>query len=154
MLSAAQNTSSTAERAAGFVDRLVARGVPADAIRRASGPGLSHIEIGYAAAKALVRQGGWPEGALCVSDMIAYGAYRLAVENEVPIPQRCTLVGVDGNAINRWIAPWLTSIRIPYESFGGHVLSQLQSLWAGEPTTEIRIPHEPPAAAFPAKETA
>lgn len=154
VLSAAQNTSSTAERAAGFVDRLVARGVPADAIRRASGPGLSHIEIGYAAAKALVRQGGWPEGALCVSDMIAYGAYRLAVENEVPIPQRCTLVGVDGNAINRWIAPWLTSIRIPYESFGGHVLSQLQSLWAGEPTTEIRIPHEPPAAAFPAKETA
>ena len=60
--------------------------------------------------------------------------------------QRCTLVGVDGNALNHWIAPWLTSIRIPYESFGGHVVAQLQSLWSGEPTAEVRVPHELPRA--------
>jgi LacI family transcriptional regulator len=86
--------------------------------------------------------------------MIAYGAYRLAVEGGVAIPQRCTLVGVDGNAINRWIAPWLTSIRIPYESFGGHVVAQLQSLWSGEPTAEIRVPHEPPTIGLARKATA
>jgi LacI family transcriptional regulator len=145
VLMAQQNVSSTAERAAGFIERLVARGVPDDAIRRAIGPGLSHIEIGYAAAGMLVREGGWPRGALCVSDMIAYGAYRLAVEHGVPIPQRCRLVGIDGNAINAWIAPWLTSIRIPYESFGRHVVEQLQSLWSGAATSEVHVPHEVPA---------
>lgn len=146
VLMAQQNASSTSERAAGFIERLVARGVPNDAIRRAIGPGLSHIEIGYAAAGMLVREGGWPRGALCVSDMIAYGAYRLAVEHGVPIPQRCRLVGVDGNAINAWIAPWLTSIRIPYESFGGHVVAQLQSLWSGVATSEVHVAHEAPSA--------
>lgn len=146
VLMAQQNVSSTAERAAGFIERLVARGVPGDAIRRAIGPGLSHIEVGYAAAGLLVREGGWPRGALCVSDMIAYGAYRLAVEHGVPIPQRCRLVGIDGNAINGWIAPWLTSIRIPYESFGRHVVAQLQSLWSGAATSEVHVPHEMPAA--------
>lgn len=145
VLMAQQNASSTSERAAGFIERLVARGVPDDAIRRAIGPGLSHIEIGYAAAGMLVREGGWPRGALCVSDMIAYGAYRLAVEHGVQIPQRCRLVGVDGNAINTWIAPWLTSIRIPYESFGGHVVAQLQSLWSGVSTSEVHVAHEAPS---------
>lgn len=146
VLMAQQNASSTSERAAGFVERLLARGVPDDAIRRAIGPGLSHIEIGYAAAGMLVRDGGWPRGALCVSDMIAYGAYRLAVEHGVPIPQRCRLVGVDGNAINAWIAPWLTSIRIPYESFGQPVVAQLQSLWSGVSTSEVHVAHEVPSA--------
>ncbi|WP_449256838.1 LacI family DNA-binding transcriptional regulator [Bosea sp. (in: a-proteobacteria)] len=144
VLMAAQNISSTAERAAGFVARLVARGVPESEIRRASAPGLSHIEIGYAAARMLVGEGGWPRGVLCVSDLIAYGAYRLAVESHLEIPRDCRLVGVDGNALNRWIAPWLSSIRIPYESFGGHVLEQLRLLWSGAATAEIHVPHEAP----------
>jgi len=144
VLMAAQNASSTAERAAGFIDRLVARGLPADDIRRASAPGLSHIEIGYAAAQKLVKDGGWPDGILCVSDMIAYGAYRLADEGNVAIPDRCALIGIDGNAINRWIAPWLTSIRIPYEHFGQYVVAQLRSLWSGAATQEVNVPHDPP----------
>jgi len=143
VLTAAQNASSTAERATGFVERLLARGFPADDIRRASAPGLSHIEIGYAAAKNLVAEGGWPDGALCVSDMIAYGAYRLAAEGGIAIPESCALIGIDGNAINRWIAPWLTSIRIPYEHFGQYVVAQLRSLWSGASTREVNVPHEP-----------
>ncbi|MDU0339030.1 LacI family DNA-binding transcriptional regulator [Bosea rubneri] len=141
VLMAAQNASSTAERAEGFIARLVARGVPDEAIRRASVPGLSHVEVGYAAASSLVREGDWPRGLFCVSDMIAYGAYRLACESGVRVPQDCMLVGVDGNAINAWIAPWLTSIRVPYENFGRHVVDQLRSLWGGAATAEIRVPH-------------
>ncbi|MDX3806328.1 LacI family DNA-binding transcriptional regulator [Bosea thiooxidans] len=146
VLMAAQNISSTAERAAGFIERLVARGIPDEAIRRASAPGLSHIEIGYSAAGALVRDGGWPPGALCVSDLIAYGAYRLAVESGLAIPRDCTLVGVDGNGLNDWIAPWLTSIRIPYEIFGRHILEQLRLQWSGAVTSEVHVPHESLAA--------
>lgn len=141
VLMAAQNASSTVERATGFVERLVQRGVPAGAIGRASAPGLSHIEIGYAAAQALVREEGWPPGLFCVSDLIAYGAYRLATESGLRIPESCVLVGVDGNAINAWIAPWLESIRIPYESFGRHVVDQLHLLWSGAVTAEVYVPH-------------
>ena len=75
--------------------------------------------------------------------MIAYGAYRLAAESALSIPRDCRLVGVDGNAINHWIAPWLTSIRIPYETFGQHVLEQLRLQWSGATTSEIYIPHQP-----------
>lgn len=148
VLMATQNASSTAERAEGFIRQLVAHGVPEAEIRQASAPGLSHIEIGYAAAKSLEESFGWPDGALCVSDMIAYGAYRRATESGIAIPERCALVGIDGNAINFWIAPWLTSIRIPYESFGRHIVAQLASAWGGSATVDINVAHEPlPGAA-------
>ena len=142
VLMATQNVSSTAQRAAGFIERLVARGLPPAAIRQASAPGLSHIEIGYAAARSLGLEGGWPDGALCVSDMIAYGAYRAANEAGIAIPRDCMLLGVDGNPINRWIAPWLTSIRIPYEAFGEPIVQQLQRQWGGEETAAIHLRHE------------
>lgn len=141
VLVASQNASSTAERAAGFVERLVARGVPASEIRRATAPGLPHLEIGYEAARRLVAEGGWPRGLLCVSDMMAYGVYRLAVETDVSIPRDCMLVGVDGNPLNDWIAPWLTSVHIPYAEFGEKVVTQLRSLWGGAPAGDILLPH-------------
>lgn len=141
VLMAAQNTSSTGERAAGFIARLEQRGIPPQEIRRANAQGLNHIEIGYAAAKALVAQGGWPRGLFCVSDLIAYGAHRLAREAGIAVPDDCALVGVDGNAINAWLAPWLTSIRIPYEAFGGHIVAQLGQLWGGGTGSHVHVRH-------------
>lgn len=149
VLMATLNASSTTERADGFIQRLVVQGIPDADIRRASAPSLSHIEIGYAAAKSLEESGGWPDGALCVSDMIAYGAYRRATETGIAIPERCILVGIDGNALNHWIAPWLTSIRIPYESFGRHIVAQLASAWGGSATADINVTHEPLPATAP-----
>lgn len=141
VLMAAQNASSTAERAAGFIARLQDRGIPAPGVRRASAQGLNHLEIGYAAAAALVAAGGWPAGIFCVSDLIAYGAYRLAREHAIAVPGACSLVGVDGNALNAWLAPWLTSIRIPYEQFGGHIVAQLRLLWGGEAGSHVHVGH-------------
>lgn len=143
VLMAAQNASSTAERAAGFIARLQDRGVPASAVRRTSAQGLNHIEIGYAAATALVSESDWPAGIFCVSDLIAYGAYRLAREHEIAVPDACSLVGVDGNALNAWLAPWLTSIRIPYEQFGSHIVSQLRLLWSGGTGSHVHVRHGP-----------
>ena len=72
---------------------------------------------------------------------MAYGAYRLALEKGIPIPQECRIVGVDDNTLNAWIAPWLTSIRIPYLDFGAKVVEQLQALWGGEQPSEQLLPH-------------
>ena len=136
-----QGSSSTGERVEGFLDRLALRGVSRERIRQASAPGLSHLQVGYDAARALVAAGGWPTGLLCVSDMMAYGAYRLAGEHGVAIPEACRILGIDANPLNAWIAPWLTSVHIPYRDFGGCVVRQLEALWGGAPAGDLLLPH-------------
>jgi LacI family transcriptional regulator len=75
-------------------------------------------------------QSGWELGAkvlakverldavFCGNDLIAYGLHRRLVENGVRVPHDLVIVGFDDTPLNRWLAPWLTSVRVPYESFG------------------------------------
>jgi LacI family transcriptional regulator len=137
-----QGSSATRDRVSGFIARLVELGLSPDAIRQAEALGLSHLEVGYAAAQRLVDGRSWPRGLLCPSDLMAYGAYRLALEKGIEVPRECRIVGVDDNALNAWIAPWLTSVHIPYTDFGAKVLDQLQALWAGEQPSEQLLPHK------------
>jgi LacI family transcriptional regulator len=140
-ISPAQGSSASRNRVDGFVSRLVELGLPREAIRQAQAPGLSHLEIGYAAAQRLVDGGRWPRGLFCPSDLMAYGMYRLALESGIRIPTECSVVGVDDNNLNAWIAPWLSSVNVPYKDFGGKVLDQLRVLWAGEQPDEQLLPH-------------
>ncbi len=137
----AQGSSATRDRVSGFITRLGKLGLVDGAIRQAEAPGLSHLEVGYAATKRLVSGHPWPQGLFCPSDLMAYGAYRLALETGVRIPEDCRIVGVDDNKLNAWIAPWLTSVHIPYADFGTKVVDQLQALWAGEQPSEQLLPH-------------
>ena len=136
-----QGSSASFDRVDGFVTRLEELGLPRKAIRQAEAPGLTHMEVGYAAAQRLVDGLPWPQGLLCPSDLMAYGTYRLATEQGIRIPEECRIVGVDDNKLNAWIAPWLTSVHIPYAEFGAKVLYQLQALWAGEKPSGQLLPH-------------
>ena len=78
---------------------------------------------------------------MCVSDQIAYGVHRLARESGVAVPSDCQVVGIDGNPINAWLAPWLTSIEIPYREFGPRIVELLIGLWGGEPPRTQLLPH-------------
>lgn len=142
LLHAKLTSTAVADRVAGFLNRLAERGVEPALVRRATASSLQHLELGYQAAKALVADGGWPKGLLCVSDLMAYGAYRLASETGVAIPQDCLIVGVDDSPLNRWIAPWLSSVHIPYESFGAAIVGQLQALWGGDTPADRLLPHQ------------
>ncbi len=137
-----QGSSASRDRVDGFSTRLAELGLQDEALRRAEAPGLSHLEVGYAAAKRLVEGQPWPQGLFCPSDLMAYGAYRLALEHGKQIPRECRILGVDDNALNAWIAPWLTSVRIPYPDFGAEVVDQLQALWAGGQPSERLLPHQ------------
>jgi LacI family transcriptional regulator len=130
-----------AERVEGFLSRCEQCGVPRAQVRRADAEGPNHLEIGYAAMKKLVAEKGWPRGLLCPSDLIAYAAYRLANETGKTIPDDCRIVGIDDNLFNAWIAPWLSSISIPYREFGPEVVAQLKASWSGEPTVARILPH-------------
>ena len=134
-------SSTLAERVDGFIRGCEARGLARSAIRQATGEGATHLEIGYSAMRALVAEGGWPAGILCPSDLMAYAAYRLALEHGLSIPHECRIVGIDDNVFNAWIAPWLTSVSIPYRAFGPVVVEQLLACWKGEPACTRILPH-------------
>ncbi|WP_210494053.1 LacI family DNA-binding transcriptional regulator [Microvirga antarctica] len=136
-----QGSSTTRDRVAGFIERMRHLGIAEDQIRRADAPGLSHLQVGYEAARILVGTGDWPSGLLCASDLMAYGAYRLAWEQSVSIPADCRILGVDDNALNAWLAPWLTSVHIPYDAFGSRVVAQLEILWRGDQPEDDLLPH-------------
>ena len=93
-----QGSSASRDRVDGFITPFGELDAPADAIRQAEAPGLSHLEVGYAAAQRLVEGQPWPQGLFCPSDLMAYGTYRLASEKGIQIPQECRIVGVDDNA--------------------------------------------------------
>ncbi len=134
-------SSVIADRVAGFLERLQARGAAPGGIRAASSDQRQHLFAGHEAMQRLIAQGGWPRGLFCVSDLMAYGAYRLAGESGVRIPEDCLVVGVDDNHLNAWIAPWLSSVHVPYEDFGNAVVVQLIALLGGDPGGVQLLPH-------------
>jgi LacI family transcriptional regulator len=137
-----QGSSVTRERVGGFCDRLLSLGIPQDKILRSEAPGLSHRDVGFEAARRMAAQSGWPRALACVSDLIAYGAYRHARESGLSIPEECALLSIDGNALNAWLAPWLTSIRVPHADYGRQIVELLTSLWAGSKSSERILPHQ------------
>ena len=141
-LAPALASSTIAERLRGFSERWRARG--GAALRAACGEGPDHLAIGDGAVDRLVGDGGWPAGLFCPSDLIAYAAHRRALADGVAIPRDCRIVGVDGNALNRWVAPWLASVAVPYARFGAAVVEQLEARWAGRPPAERILPHRAP----------
>lgn len=128
----------TQEREAGFCRRMTELGIPPNRLVRAKAPGLSHLDVGYAAAGSLFAERPGPDGILGVSDQIAYGVYRFAMERGIRIPDDCHVISIDGSDLNGWIAPWLDSIHVPYAEFGRHIVGQLQAIWRGE-TPEAAI---------------
>lgn len=141
LIHTATSSSAIGDRVAGFLGRLADRGVERGAMRVASSGELQHLFAGYQAARALTAAGGWPAGLFAVSDLMAYGAYRHARETGLAVPEDCLVVGVDDNVLNAWIAPWLSSVEVPYGGFGAAILAQLQARWAGERAGDILLPH-------------
>jgi LacI family transcriptional regulator len=54
---------------------------------------------------------------MCTSDLIAFAAHR--VFDEAGTTPR--LWGFDGSPLNAWVAPWLSSVALPYGEFGSAV---------------------------------
>ena len=45
------------------------------------------------------------------------------------MPDDSALIGFDENRLNDWIAPWLSSVRVPYEAFGAAIAAFRKSIW-------------------------
>ncbi len=135
-------SSATADRITAFRASMAAAGRPLRDGQVVTEAGSDHLEIGYRAMARLLAGRERPRGLFCASDLIAYGAARRAREAGLAVPEDLTIVGFDDNPLNDWVAPWLSSVRVPYERYGDAIVAALQEGWAGAPRAETILAHE------------
>ena len=124
ILHGAVSSSATAERIAGFRAELAHHGVKLSEAQVLTRAEAEHTAIGHCCAPALF---GGRGGIFCSSDLIAYGAHRAALEAGLRVPEDIALFGFDDNPLNDWVAPWLSSIQVPYAAFGAAVVERLRA---------------------------
>jgi LacI family transcriptional regulator len=105
-------SSATADRVAAFRARAGRALAEADVL---GGDGLDHLRIGAAAASRW-RGASRPDGIMCTSDLIALSAHRMLATSGSGVPP--VIWGFDGSPLNRWVAPWLSSVALPYAEIG------------------------------------
>jgi LacI family transcriptional regulator len=122
-------SSASRERFEGFISALSDAGCP---------PTLSHIlpgglsiEGGYQAASRLFAEKPYPRAVFCANDLVAYGLFRRCGELGLKVPDDIAVLGFDDNPLNDWVAPWLSTIHIPYDAFGAAVTDALVRIWEG-----------------------
>ncbi|MCF3933448.1 LacI family transcriptional regulator [Acuticoccus sp. M5D2P5] len=105
--------------------------------------GGSMMESGYLQATTLLERKPPPRAIFCTTDMLAYGAFRRCTELGLRVPEDVVLFGFDDNPLNEWVAPWLSTVRTPYESFGPSVWEVFNTLWTdrGSDPPQIILPH-------------
>lgn len=135
------HSSATADRLAGFLDRAARLGAAVDRARVLTTGDGDHLLIGQAAAARLLLATDRPRGLFCSSDLIAFGAQRCLREAGVAVPDDIAVVGFDDNPLNPWVAPWLSSVKVPYEAFGQAIRATVDGLMAGEPAGRTILPH-------------
>jgi len=72
-----------------------------------------------------------PDVVVCLSDLLAYGAYQQASEAGLAAGRDLRMISFDDGPLNQWIAQWLSAVRIPYEVIGNAVIAALASMLDG-----------------------
>jgi len=139
-------STATADRVNGFLEHLQGVDVrPSEifATRR------SRMEAGYEIAKQQLSRADRPDAVFCTTDEMAYGVFKRCTELGIGVPGDVHLFGFDGNPLNAYLAPWLSTIRVPYESFGAAVTSALEHYWTEgtPPPADAIFPVRPQLAA-------
>ena len=135
------HSSATADRLAGFVERAAAIGAPVADDCVLSTHDTDHLQIGYGAAGDVLRRCPRPRGLFCSSDLIAFGAHRRLREAGLAVPGDVAVVGFDDNPLNPWVAPWLSSVKVPYDAFGEAIRASVDVLLEGARGGRTVLPH-------------
>jgi LacI family transcriptional regulator len=131
-------SSATRERVAGIRAVFSSAGMALPAHRVHAPAAVDHLTIGQAAATQLIAADDAPDLVICTSDLIAFGAARAWREagGGAPSPR---MIGFDDSPMNEWLAPELSSVRIPYEAYGRAIVEALSNR-AG--SRQIILAHE------------
>lgn len=116
MIRGPMHSSASRDRFAGFSQTLQELGCKLSASMVWSGE-LS-IQCGWDLGAKVLAKADRLDAMFCGNDLIAYGLHRRLVDNGLRVPDDLAIVGFDDTPLNRWLAPWLSSVRVPYEEFG------------------------------------
>ncbi|MDQ0469257.1 LacI family DNA-binding transcriptional regulator [Labrys wisconsinensis] len=130
--------SASRGRLEGFLRCLSERGIDTGSVRQIES--ALTMEAGYKHGLALLRADHPPRAVFCGNDMIAYGINRAATETGARVPEDVAICGFDDNRVNDWLAPWLTTVRVPALDFGPAVISLLNDQEAMPKTSEVILP--------------
>lgn len=83
----------------------------------------------YQLAKRHISAEAPPRAIFCTTDEIAYGVARHCFEIGLSLPRDSTIFGFDGNPMNEFLAPWLSTVRSPYELFGPAIVDALNAFY-------------------------
>jgi DNA-binding LacI/PurR family transcriptional regulator len=102
----------------------------------------NRFEAGYNAAREVLDEHPDITAILAETDMLAFGAQRLAAERGLKIPDDLSLVGFDDIPPAARNEPPLTTVRQPLTQKGEVAYELLQELLAGEPPRNVMLPVE------------
>lgn len=137
LVHAPTTSSATRERVQGIRAGFAAAGMPLPDRRVLSPRSPDHMHIGLVAGRELLERGDTPDLVICTGDLIAFGiarAWRDAGQGGAT-PR---LIGFDDSPMNAWLAPGLSSVRIPYDAYGRAIVAALLD---GEGPSEIVLEH-------------
>jgi LacI family transcriptional regulator len=103
------------------------------------------MEAGYQQALALLGDRSLRRAVFCGNDMIAYGVYRAATELKLRVPEDLVIFGFDDNRLNEWLAPWLTTVKVPAFEFGPAIANLIDKPAAandGDEDNSVILPFE------------
>jgi LacI family transcriptional regulator len=127
------SSSATADRVNGFRERFREAGIIEDGITTFA-ISASRKEAGYALAREYLTASNRPQAIFCTTDEIAFGVARRCFELGLDPSNDITLFGFDGNPLNEFLAPWLSTVCVPYDGFGSAVGRIFDGIWAAGAT--------------------
>jgi LacI family transcriptional regulator len=122
-------SSAARERVAAFRSKFRALAGPGSLVRDVT-VSTRRMESAYERAKELLMPDDPPHAVFCTTDEIAYGVARRCFEMGLQQPHQVMIFGFDGNPLNDYLAPWLSTIQVPYEDFGPTVVATLDAMWS------------------------
>jgi LacI family transcriptional regulator len=135
---ASKASSATQERVDAMCARFAEHGQPVSPDLIFTADSTDHLTIGLQAGHR-IREGRLPGAVVAMSDLIAFGVHRALGDSTAKAMPR--IFGFDDNPLNDWIAPWLSSVRIPYSDFGPTIVEAVRKdLPAGQANVRI-LPH-------------
>jgi len=137
LIHAPTSSSATRDRVSGILAGFERAGAALPGHMVLSPGAADHLSIGREAARQHIAAGLRPDLVIGTSDLIAYGAARAWREAEPAAPPP-RMIGFDDSPMNEWLAPDLSSIRIPYDAFGHAIVAALDG---SDKHAQIVLPH-------------
>jgi len=98
------------------------------------------MQAGYDRARSLLAADTKTYSIFCANDMIAYGVHRAAIERGLNVPEDLIIFGFDDNRLNEWLAPWLSTVRVPAFDFGPAVAELIFTALADAEARNVILP--------------